>query len=124
MVRIDIIAGLKNAVERGYSLQQAKQTLLNSGYSQNDIDEATNYLLGTPNIRQNIQNYLQVNPQQQNLQNIRTPAQNQSHKINKEKKFPFLLVFLIFILLVLVGFLIISILFKEQLVDFFKNIIG
>jgi len=35
-----IVGGLKNAIERGANLEKAKNTFLNAGYSQEDIDEA------------------------------------------------------------------------------------
>jgi len=44
MVREDIVAGLKNALDRGYSFQAAKRSLLNAGYSAEDVEEAGNYL--------------------------------------------------------------------------------
>ncbi|MBS3100070.1 hypothetical protein J4463_02540 [Candidatus Pacearchaeota archaeon] len=44
MVRQDILSGLKNAVERGYSLNSAKQSLINSGYNLNEVNEAASYL--------------------------------------------------------------------------------
>jgi len=44
MVRQDIVAGLKNALDRGYSFEGAKQSLLNAGYSAEDVEEAGNYI--------------------------------------------------------------------------------
>ena len=117
MVRMDIVAGLKNAVERGYSLRQAQQTLINSGYNQAEIMEATNYLTGglaTTNQPQTTQQPGQAQrPQTQQTQTTHQP-------IMRKKKFPFLLVFLILILLTLVGFLVISVIFREDLIALFS----
>ena len=44
MVREDLVAGLRNAVERGNSLESAKQSFLNAGYSSEDVEQAVNYL--------------------------------------------------------------------------------
>jgi hypothetical protein len=44
MVREDIVAGLRNALDRGNSFEAAKQSLLNAGYSSEDIAEAGNYI--------------------------------------------------------------------------------
>ncbi|HRZ86077.1 MAG TPA: hypothetical protein P5277_04855 [Candidatus Paceibacterota bacterium] len=60
MVRQDIIAAIKNSVERGSSIEQAAQIMLNSGYSANDVTEAVNYLTG--GVNPNFQNFLM--PQQ------------------------------------------------------------
>ncbi len=40
MVKEEVIAGIKNAIERGYTLEQAKQTFINAGYNQNEIESA------------------------------------------------------------------------------------
>jgi len=40
MVREDIVGGLKNAIERGDSVQEAKNSFLSAGYSQKDVEEA------------------------------------------------------------------------------------
>ncbi|MEA3330047.1 MAG: hypothetical protein U9Q06_04865, partial [Nanoarchaeota archaeon] len=46
MPRQDIVAGLKNALERGEPITKAKQSLINAGYSLNEVNEAANYLTG------------------------------------------------------------------------------
>jgi len=40
MVREDIVGGLKNAIERGESVQEAKNSFLFAGYLQKDVEEA------------------------------------------------------------------------------------
>ena len=40
MVRQDILGGLKNAVERGYPLEAAKQSFINAGYNAHEVEEA------------------------------------------------------------------------------------
>lgn len=40
MARQDIIIALRNGIERGETLEEAKQTLLNAGYSSGDVEEA------------------------------------------------------------------------------------
>jgi len=42
MVREDIIAGLKNAIERGYSLELAKQSFISAGYPLAEVEAAVN----------------------------------------------------------------------------------
>ena len=117
MVRMDIVAGLKNAVERGYSLEVAKQTLRNSGYNEQEIQEASNYLTGGQINTQQVQSY-QAESQETQQSQIQQPP-----KIDK-KKFPFLLLFLLLIFLVLVSFLVLSIIFKEELITLFRNLFG
>ena len=40
MVREDLVGALKNAVERGESVNLAKMTLINAGYKKEDVEEA------------------------------------------------------------------------------------
>ena len=44
MVHEEILAGLKNAIERGQGLQEAMQTMVAAGYSISDIQEAARYV--------------------------------------------------------------------------------
>lgn len=40
MVREDILTGLKNAIERGESFEQAKESLINAGYPRKEVEDA------------------------------------------------------------------------------------
>jgi hypothetical protein len=40
MVREDLLGGLKNALERGESIQEAKETFISAGYPKADVEEA------------------------------------------------------------------------------------
>ncbi len=44
MVREDILGGLRVALSKGHSLQNAMQSFYNSGYKKEDIEEAARYL--------------------------------------------------------------------------------
>src|SRR3989344_1440149 len=44
----DIIGGLKNAVARGQTVQQAMQSFLNAGYAREDVEEAARNLRSNP----------------------------------------------------------------------------
>ncbi len=126
MVRMDIIAGLKNAVERGYSLEQAKQSLRNSGYSEGDINEASNYLSGG---FVNVQHIPQQNHPVQSIQTSQhSNYQYQNQQILQPKKQKWkisaFLILLILILFLLVSFLVLSLIFKDELIQLFKNLFG
>lgn len=49
MARQDLIMCIKNALERGSDIEQAKKSLTNAGYSKADIDAAANDLAGKIN---------------------------------------------------------------------------
>ena len=44
MVREDLIGAIKNAIERGYSLESAKISLTNAGYNKEEVEEAANFI--------------------------------------------------------------------------------
>ncbi|GEM_PF-3955325 len=158
MVRADIAISIKNAVERGYSIEQAKQSLMNSGYSIKEVDEAINYLTsGVGEIElPNQDSYLpeqisreksQQNTQQSNFQNQGqdklaqkqqpVPIQQVSYqnnnqqtipqeqfKIPKQKSsFPWKVMVLIFLLLVLIAVLVGMVLFKDTLIEALQSLL-
>lgn len=48
MYRAEIIAGLKNTMDRGYTLEQAIQTFINAGYPKDDVLDSAERLKGQP----------------------------------------------------------------------------
>ena len=44
MVREDIVGGLKNAIERGESEEEAKQSFVNANYPEDEINSAMSFL--------------------------------------------------------------------------------
>ncbi len=110
-MRQDIIAGLRNAVERGYSLDQARNTLINSGYNLNDVNESVAYMTGG----------LAGAGQQQQIQPQNSPQQTQTEEKSK-KKFPWVVVLLSTLLIVFVIVLILVLIFKDQVTDFLQKL--
>jgi len=48
MARADLVAALRNAIERGQSLEAAKSSLINAGYATNEVEEAAAALTRAP----------------------------------------------------------------------------
>ncbi len=137
MVRQDILTGLRNALERGHSLEQAQKTLYNSGYSARDINEASRYLAG--GLKNNdIKNYIQPQP----INNIRNTQLNnepptkqiqqlpqydvhkqipQSHK-HSSASFWILFIILAILLLSLIGLLATLIFQKDKVFSILQNL--
>ena len=44
MVREEILTGLKNAVERGQSIEKAVQSMISAGYNPAEVNEAVSYI--------------------------------------------------------------------------------
>lgn len=49
-IREDILGGLKNAAERGESIENAKSSFVNAGYSSEDVEEAAKALSAKPTL--------------------------------------------------------------------------
>ena len=47
----ELLGGLKNALERGQSLEQAKQSFINAGYNLNEIESTTSMLSSAQQIQ-------------------------------------------------------------------------
>lgn len=132
MVRQDIVAGLRNAVERGQSLEDAKETLIYAGYSEDEVEKAALFLTGGFNSTpEKIANFITGNSQEQKEDydqedyqepQRQSPQQRTYQKLPQDpqlpkKSFPWAIVILVFILLLLVSGLVLSIIFRNQLLE-------
>jgi len=155
MVRLDIIAGLKNAVARGYSIEQARTSLLNAGYSIEEINEAINYVTGGVTLRDLMpktpensntsakQEYnindkknqtqpqtQQIPPYQNNPNQLRdshiegTNYQKALERQNNKSNFPWKIILLVLVLIILIGILITFLLFKDNIIGFLESLLG
>jgi len=140
MEKEEIIAGLRQAIERGHSLEQAKQSFLNAGYNSREVEEAAASISGVltefPEIhssdyqqqqsQQTQQSFLSKQPQQAKLQFQPQPIQQFQpiQQYQQPKKSRKLIIFLIIFLLILIAGLIATIFFKEKIVNFIMGIIG
>ena len=151
MVRSDIVAGIINAVERGYSLQQAKQSLINANYNSQEIDEAIAYLSGSlqssqseyypPPALQQLSQYPQspqqqgqpLQQQRQSQQLQQQTGQYQQHQIQqlpqtnilpkpKKKINTHVIILLIILVLLLAGTIILAVLYKDKLLEFINTL--
>jgi hypothetical protein len=110
-MRQDIVIGIRNALERGYSIQQAKATLVNAGYNHSEVEEVASYLTGGLNTTpQNPQN-LQSLPKQYTTQNT--------------KKSNNVLTWILFSLIVVtaIALILMSFLFRDKIINFLNSLI-
>lgn len=134
--RPEIIAGLRNAVERGYSLNQAVQSFINSGYNRQDVLDSAR------NLNEAVISRIPITPPEvkqperpetisalhsfQTQQLIKQPISNitvQAQKPKTERKSKIgWIILLSGLLLILVVFLLIFIFAKEQILDFFSKL--
>ena len=86
-MREEILAGLKNALERGESLERAVQSFINAGYNPAEVRQAAQLLsdgaLSTLHPQTEPIRKIQM---QSSIQNIREPAQTQPiQQVQQEK---------------------------------------
>lgn len=133
----EIIAGIRNALDRGFSISQAVQSFINAGYNPNDVREAAEAFSGASHIafaqgEEQKETFsskevvavqpLVQNIQPQNIQIQNTPVQV-AGSVQKEKgSGKKIIIALVIILAILLGALIFSIIFRDQLLNFVKNL--
>lgn len=149
MVNQDIVGGLRSALARGYSIDEAVKSFANAGYKQKDIEEASQMLqsqiAGTNISPQPIwtleeQEQVEHKPELEFpikqkpvvLQKQFTPAQPKQvvtkgvaayTNVNvNTAKITTITIVLIILLVVLLGILGLMYLFRTQIIDFFNSL--
>ena len=132
MEKQEITAGLKAAVEKGYSLEVAKRSFINAGYNAQDVEDSSKLLMGytstLPLMMPTTRNPGPQQSQQQQHQQIpsllmptsNTSSQNQGG--SGDIKMKIVIITLAVILVLLLGVLVSSIFFKDNLIEILKNI--
>ena len=151
MPKEEIIEGLKAAIAKGDSLNKARMSFYNSGYSKQDVEDAAK-IIDAPQIPQS-----QISQQQptqtktpvptdsgesefkapqpihphEEMQTAQYPSLQQSQPIQKVSNYDgrpsrlgaVMIFVLVFFLLFLVGVLITIFLFKDELAGFFNSLL-
>lgn len=126
----DILAGLRNALERGQSLESASQSFINAGYNPRDVQEAASSISqGVTSIISKEDSKFQplqpqIQPPKQTDLNVPespstpiNPTPLIDPNLDKKKKHKKILVILLIILLVLIALLIGVAFFAEKLLQ-------
>lgn len=119
----ELIAGIRNALERGESLDQAVRSFINAGYHANDVNEAAGTFSGAMNIVAQPTRPIEISEPKPGT-NIPLPeikAEPNKPIYPKRQSNYGWIVALIIILLVLLGILGASVMFKDQILTFVKN---
>ena len=121
MVKQEIVAGLRNAIERGADLERAKYSFISAGYPPEEVEEAARSVKEDSVIaHERPPMPVRVYPQtiEKPVKTIRpiNPVEGSiKAKIRKNLK----IIFLIIILAVLVGVLTLTVLFRETIIGWF-----
>jgi len=117
MVKEDILIAIKNATERGESLQKASATLISAGYSPEDVDEASKaadmgIISAIP--KDESQEKTQIKPLPKLEDKI---ASLTSDATKSKKKIPGTITILLIALGILAGIFVIFLLFGEKILS-------
>jgi len=131
MVNEEILTSLKNSLERGEDLQTAMKILINSGYNPKEVQEASLFIGGaTSYLEQKPEEYFTM-PNEKKFVKQKTEykqnekimhQENVNTKKSKQKNSYTFEIFLLIILLILIGFLISLIFYKEKVIEIFNKI--
>lgn len=131
-MREDIVGGLRNALERGASLEQAIRSFMNAGYAETDVRDAAKLLeggaitfalqqptRGAPALPQALpraqpQPVKQQPVMMQNAFQVQRPTQRPS----------LLIIILCIILLLSIASFVFSLMFKKEIADFLTRLLG
>lgn len=108
MVNEDILTSLKNGLQRNQPLEEVVQTLNNSGYNSQEIQEAVNIIQASSiSVNQNNSQLPEINHNSTTTKDV-DAGEIQSNKISEKKssKGIVILTIIIIILLILAGVLI------------------
>ncbi len=131
----EIVAGLKNAVERGYPLQQAIQSFINSGYNRQDVLDSANIINASviskmpatpaeaikPEAPESINALPHPSTQQPNQQPYQQLKKQPPQLQNKKSNFGWIIL-LTGLLVILLGVLALFLFAKEQVLEFFVKL--
>lgn len=132
-MRDDIYGGLKNAIEKGESLDSAVQSFINAGYSSLEVKEAAQafgYGGGMSIVNQGEDRTMQSGQQaalppqapRTNYPGVSYPSSDELRRANPSSGSSGAVIFLIIILLFLIAALGGVFLFKDKLIEFFSNL--
>jgi len=118
MVNEQIVEGLRLALSRGYTLEQAMMSFFNAGYKKEDIEEAARALSTHPE-------HPLSHPEKEIPEHLKRPEEKKKISKYEEKTKPkgklitiLLIIFLFIIIATIVGIFI----FKQELIDFFARL--
>ncbi len=128
----DIVQGLKMALIKGESLQQAMQSFYNSGYDRKDIEDAAREVQGSQDqLSQEAKIFNQPTadpkaPQtpQPNLPQ-KSPQVVSNYEQPKKDHSTLMLIMIVLVLLLIVGAALAGVYFyREQVINFFSGLFG
>lgn len=133
-MRDDIKGGIRNALDRGVTLEQAVKSFINAGYNESEVRQVAEEFGGgaismtgpqvqAPSQKPQITQPQPVQPPGQIPARAQATTQSQLPAIRtKTKRSSIKIIILIMILVILFGVLAATIFFRGQIIDFLTNL--
>ncbi|MBU1136712.1 MAG: hypothetical protein ABIG37_03715 [Nanoarchaeota archaeon] len=114
MQKPEIVEGLKYAIEKGESIEKAKQSFINAGYELSDVEDSANVLGGVITKIHPEESPAPINEEDRKIPVNPMPKE----KGTKSRK---ILIALIIVLLILISFFLVSFFFKDKIINFISG---
>ena len=118
-MREDIYGAIKNALERGETIEEAIQSLINSGYNSVEVKETAQEIVKGTLTGLSLKPPTKISSDKKEFKSL--PIQEIETKKPSQRR-PKKIIILVVILLVLVGILIATILLREQFINFLTDL--
>ena len=116
-MRDDIEGGIKNALERGYSLEQAVRSFINAGYKESEIREAAS-IFENQDLAMSSHD---TDPLNHKSNPVYSPAGNPQPLPKGDSSF--VVIILVIILILTIAALASTIIFRNELIAWIKNLL-
>ena len=113
MIKEELVAGLKNAIERGADIERAKYSFISAGYSREEVEEAANSIRSGSVLSQEKELQIPVTPSYS--PKLSRPTRIAEGSIKNKIRLNLKIILLVVVLIVLVGILIVTLLFREDI---------
>jgi hypothetical protein len=131
MVREDLVAGLRNALEKGESLESAKYSFISAGYPPNEVEEAARYASSGQAVQPSPAPQQPATQQPTSTQTMQPPKQTAGpprHITSSSEKEPIKekitgnlkVISLIVILAILIIIFVLTLIFRETIIGWFS----
>lgn len=124
MPKEEIIVGLRNAIERGYSIEQAKKSFISAGYPLKEVEEASRFIdttavEKTPPTEMLQEEMTPPTPQEPEIKETEKPIAEEKAPVKGKGRKNFKIILFLIILLILIAIFILTLIFREKIIELF-----
>ncbi len=122
MVNEEILTALRNAIDHGENMDSACQILINSGYNEKEVQEASQFVPNTFSKLTTKISETQLTTQDKQPQQMQYQNYQQNSQISEQIKKSYTKeIILVITLIILIGILAVTIFFRDKVLEFISN---